>query len=150
MPRLLPRLFVLLLAFAGAAAFAQTAPAPDAALREAFLAEAGEKYGLERSEVEAWLAQSDYKQGIVDAMSRPAEAVKPWKDYRPIFISDRRIREGQAFLAKHRDALQPVAETPAATACSMRSTRSASSTRSAASPSRSSAKRCAAGSSATN
>ncbi|WP_290891112.1 lytic murein transglycosylase B [Arenimonas sp.] len=110
MPRLLPRLFVLLLAFAGAAAFAQTAPAPDAALREAFLAEAGEKYGLERSEVESWLAQSDYKQGIVDAMSRPAEAVKPWKDYRPIFISDRRIREGQAFLAKHRDALQPVAE----------------------------------------
>jgi membrane-bound lytic murein transglycosylase B len=110
MPRHLSRLFVLLLACAGAAASAQTAPAPDAALREAFIAEAGEKYGLERGEVEAWLAQSEYKQGIVDAMSRPAEAVKPWKDYRPIFISDRRIREGQAFLAKHRDALQPVAE----------------------------------------
>ena len=110
MPRFLSCLSVLLLASAGAFASAQHAPAPDAALREAFVAEAGEKYGLERREVEAWLAQSEYKQAIVDAMSRPAEAVKPWKDYRPIFISDRRIREGQAFMARHGDALQPVAE----------------------------------------
>jgi membrane-bound lytic murein transglycosylase B len=112
MPRLISRLLVLLLACAGAAASAQpaTAPAPDAALREAFIVEAGGKYGLGRSEVEAWLDQSVYKQGIVDAMSRPAEAVKPWKDYRPIFISERRIREGQAFMARHREQLQPVAE----------------------------------------
>jgi len=110
MPRLLSRLLVLLLASAGAVATAQPAPAPDAALREAFLAEANTKYGLERSEVEAWLAQSVYQQSIVNAMSRPAEAVKPWKDYRPIFISDRRIREGQAFAARHRDALQVVSD----------------------------------------
>ncbi|HEU0152329.1 MAG TPA: lytic murein transglycosylase B [Arenimonas sp.] len=111
MPRLLSRLLVLLLASAGAAsAQPATVPSADAALREAFIAEAVEKYGLARPGIEAWLGQAEYKQGIVDAMSRPAEAVKPWKDYRPIFISDRRIREGQAFLAKHRDALQPVAE----------------------------------------
>ena len=110
MPRLLSRLFVLLLATAGAVVSAQPAPAPDAALREAFIEEAGTRYGLERSAIEAWLAQSEYKQGIVDAMSRPAEAVKPWKDYRPIFISDRRIREGQAFMARHRAQLQPVAD----------------------------------------
>ncbi|GAB2498266.1 lytic murein transglycosylase B [Arenimonas alkanexedens] len=108
MSRLIYRLFPLLLATASAVTTAQPVPAPEAALREAFVVEAGSKYGLERSEVEAWLAQSDYRQSIVNAMSRPAEAVKPWKDYRPIFISDRRIREGQAFLATHREALQAV------------------------------------------
>ena len=31
---------------------------------------------------------------IVAAMSRPAEKVKPWREYRPIFISERRIADG--------------------------------------------------------
>jgi membrane-bound lytic murein transglycosylase B len=34
---------------------------------------------------------------VIDAISRPAEA-KPWKDYRPIFVTDRRIDDGVAFL----------------------------------------------------
>jgi membrane-bound lytic murein transglycosylase B len=112
MPRLVFRLLAPLLLLAAAGAFAQdraAAPAPDAAVRAAFVAEAAEKYGLAPDEIEAWLAQAEYRQSIVDAMSRPAEAVKPWKHYRPIFITDRRIADGQAFLARHRDALDKVA-----------------------------------------
>jgi membrane-bound lytic murein transglycosylase B len=41
-------------------------------------------------------------------MSRPAESVKTWAQYRPIFISGNRIAGGQAFLAKHRQALDKV------------------------------------------
>jgi membrane-bound lytic murein transglycosylase B len=37
-------------------------------------------------------------------MSKPAEA-KPWRDYRPIFITQARIDGGRAFLAEHRDEL---------------------------------------------
>lgn len=110
MPRLALRLIALLLALAATGVSAQdAAPAPDAALRSAFVADASEKYGLTADEIDAWLAQSEYRQSIVDAMSRPAEAVKPWKHYRPIFISDRRIADGQAFLAQHRAELDKVA-----------------------------------------
>lgn len=106
MPSLLLRLSALLLAASAAAAHAS--PVPDPALREAFLAHASEKYGLPAGEVEGWLAQSGYRQSIVNAMARPAERVKSWGEYRPIFISDKRIRDGQAFLARHRDALARV------------------------------------------
>jgi membrane-bound lytic murein transglycosylase B len=42
---------------------------------------------------------------IVEAMDRPAEKAKPWYDYRPIFITERRIREGTDFWVAHRQAL---------------------------------------------
>jgi membrane-bound lytic murein transglycosylase B len=106
MPRLALRLLAPLLLLASAAAFAQ--PAPDAALRASFVAEAAQKYGLEPAEIESWLGQAQHRQSIVDAMSRPAESVKTWAQYRPIFISGNRIAGGQAFLAKHRQALDKV------------------------------------------
>ena len=44
------------------------------------------------------LQNARFKQSIVDAMTRPAEA-KPWYDYRPIFITEKRIRGGRRVLA---------------------------------------------------
>src|SRR5690606_37305042 len=82
----------VLLMLAGLAS-AQSGPAPDPELRAAFLAEATGKYGLPAEEVEDWLARASYRQSIVNAMARPAEAVKPWKDYRPIFLTGKRSEE---------------------------------------------------------
>lgn len=48
------------------------------------------------------------QQSILDAISRPAEA-KPWKDYRPIFVTDKRIDDGVAFYRKHRTLLERIA-----------------------------------------
>jgi membrane-bound lytic murein transglycosylase B len=42
---------------------------------------------------------------IIDAMDRPAEKAKPWYEYRPIFVTERRIREGTDFWVAHRQAL---------------------------------------------
>jgi membrane-bound lytic murein transglycosylase B len=42
---------------------------------------------------------------IIEAMDRPAEKAKPWSEYRPIFITERRIREGTDFWLAHRQAL---------------------------------------------
>jgi membrane-bound lytic murein transglycosylase B len=42
---------------------------------------------------------------IIDAMDRPAEKAKPWFEYRPIFVTERRIREGVDFWTAHRQAL---------------------------------------------
>jgi membrane-bound lytic murein transglycosylase B len=55
--------------------------------------------------VEAVLAGSSVQQSILDAMSRPAEKVKPWHEYRAIFITPKRIQAGVDFLAEHSDTL---------------------------------------------
>ncbi len=47
------------------------------------------------------------QQSILDAISRPAES-KPWKDYRPIFLTSRRIDDGVAFYRQHRGLLERI------------------------------------------
>ncbi|MEO5829011.1 MAG: lytic murein transglycosylase B [Rhodanobacter sp.] len=47
------------------------------------------------------------QQSILDAISRPAEG-KPWKDYRPIFLTDKRINDGVAFYREHRSLLDQI------------------------------------------
>jgi len=107
MRRFVPyRLIFPLMALLPVASLAQQSPDP--AVRAAFAAEAAGKYGLAPEEIDAWLDRSSLRPGIVAAMARPAEKVKPWRDYRPIFISDRRIADGRAFLARHREALAKV------------------------------------------
>jgi membrane-bound lytic murein transglycosylase B len=48
--------------------------------------------------------------GIIEAISRPAEA-KPWHEYRPIFLTDDRIREGVKFWRRNATHLQRAYET---------------------------------------
>src|SRR5690606_13380702 len=74
-----------------------------------FVAYAVEHYGADADTVRAALAQAEYKQSIIDAISRPAEKVRSWADYRPIFMTDARISGGQAFYREHREALERVA-----------------------------------------
>jgi len=66
-------------------------------------------YGVDPAHIRRVLAGAEHKQSIIDAMSRPAEAVRPWRDYRPIFINDARISGGRAFYAENRAALDRVA-----------------------------------------
>jgi membrane-bound lytic murein transglycosylase B len=73
--------------------------------RAAFLRSTSQRFGIPAAQVDAVLANAQIRQGIVNAMARPAEA-KPWRDYRPIFIQPARIDGGRAFLAQHRAALQ--------------------------------------------
>ncbi len=85
---------------------AQDKPAP--ADLAAFAQQTAKAYELDAKAVQATLAQAHYRQSTVDAMSRPAESVKTWKDYRPIFVTPKRIAGGRAFLAANRKALMKV------------------------------------------
>lgn len=76
---------------------------------DAFVEYTAATYGVDRAQVRAVLAQAEKKQGIIDAMNRPAEAVKKWFEYRPIFINDARINGGVAFYKANRAALDRVA-----------------------------------------
>ena len=85
-----------------------TTPVPFATARANFIRDTASRYGIGPATIEAALAQAEFKDSIVKAMSRPAERVKPWNEYRPIFITQARIDGGRAFLAKHRQELAKV------------------------------------------
>jgi membrane-bound lytic murein transglycosylase B len=76
---------------------------------EEFAAKAASEYDLDQQEVIALLQNARFKQSIVDAMSRPAEA-KPWYDYRPIFITDKRIKGGVEFWRENEALIAQAAE----------------------------------------
>ena len=55
------------------------------------------EHKFDRQQVKNWMSQARHQKSIVDAMSRPAEKVKTWYDYRKIFITDLRIERGVEF-----------------------------------------------------
>ena len=73
-----------------------------------FVAYAARDYGVDADTVRAALAQAQYQQSIIDAISRPAEKVRSWAEYRPIFMTDARINGGRDFYLQHRAALERV------------------------------------------
>lgn len=76
---------------------------------EEFAARAASEHGLDQAEVLQLLQEARFKQSIVDAMTRPAEA-KPWFKYRPIFITDKRIEKGVAFWRDNEALINQAAE----------------------------------------
>lgn len=92
---------------AWAAPGAAPVPVVEASKLAAFAAEVSQQHQLPAAQVQALLAEAQYQQSIIDAITRPAEA-KPWSAYRPIFLTAKRIADGRAFLAQHRAALERV------------------------------------------
>lgn len=75
-----------------------------------FVVDTAAKYGIDQAYVREILAKAVYKQSVVNAMSRPAEATRTWAQYRPIFLTDSRISQGRNYLAANRAELETVAE----------------------------------------
>ena len=64
-----------------------------------------ENHQFDREQIVDWLSSATYQQSIVKAMSRPAEKVKPWYQYRKHFISDLRIERGLQFWEENQQTL---------------------------------------------
>ena len=75
-----------------------------------FAAKAAAEYDLDQEEVLVLLGNARFKQSIVDAMTRPAEA-KPWYQYRPIFITEKRIEGGIEFWRENEALIRQASET---------------------------------------
>lgn len=100
----------LLASLLTASCYAETPAGPqDHPGAEAFAQQAAEEHQLSAAEVLALLQQAQYKQSIVDAISRPAES-KPWHEYRPIFLTDERIEAGIEFWRDHQERVATAAE----------------------------------------
>jgi len=70
-----------------------------------FIAQMADHYGFKKRKLRKLLAAVQIQPAIIEAMDRPAEKAKLWYEYRPIFVSDRRIREGTEFWLAHRQEL---------------------------------------------
>lgn len=70
-----------------------------------FIKEMVTKHGFKQSELEGLFKQVKIKQKIIDAMSRPAEKSKPWYEYRKIFLTEKRIKQGVKFWQENMDIL---------------------------------------------
>ncbi len=71
---------------------------------QAFIQAISRKHGFDPEALRAIFAQAQDQPRIIEAITRPAEA-KPWRDYRKIFLTGRRIEEGVAFWRKHAGVL---------------------------------------------
>ena len=83
-------------------------PVPFETARANFVRDTSARYGIPAAEIEATLARANFLDSVVAAMSRPAERVKPWHEYRPMFITQARIDGGRSFLEQNRAALERV------------------------------------------
>ena len=70
-----------------------------------FIAHMEGTYGFKKRALRKLLKSADSQPAIIEAMSKPAEKAKLWYEYRPIFLNERRIREGTEFWIAHRQAL---------------------------------------------
>jgi membrane-bound lytic murein transglycosylase B len=75
-----------------------------------FIAHMHEAYGFEARPLRKLLSGAQVVPAILEAMEKPAEKAKLWYEYRPIFLNERRIREGTDFWIAHREALEQASE----------------------------------------
>ena len=69
-----------------------------------FAAEVAREHGVDEGRIRALLAEAIILPQVLAAMSRPAEG-KEWREYRPIFLTEKRITAGVEFWSKHADLL---------------------------------------------
>jgi membrane-bound lytic murein transglycosylase B len=70
-----------------------------------FIAHMSSAYSFKKRPLRKLLNSAQSQPAILDAMEKPAEKAKQWFEYRPIFLNERRIREGTDFWLAHRQAL---------------------------------------------
>ncbi|HVY65191.1 MAG TPA: lytic murein transglycosylase B [Gammaproteobacteria bacterium] len=95
-------------------AFASAAQAPDpaaiATARKAFVDRMVRQHQFDRADLAALLDQVQINQTIIDTMSKPAERVVPWFEYRRIFLTEERIAAGVQFWREHARELDSVSQ----------------------------------------
>lgn len=74
-------------------------PATAATLRpqdSARMTELSAQLHVPQSQIDAAVANADFRQAVLDAYKRPAES-KPWYEYEALFMTDKRIQQGVEF-----------------------------------------------------
>ncbi|TQV68313.1 lytic murein transglycosylase B [Exilibacterium tricleocarpae] len=72
----------------------------------ALIEELATEHNFDSADLTRIFGQAQKKQAILDAIARPAEKTKPWKDYRAIFLTPSRIDKGVQFWRDNRAVLE--------------------------------------------
>ncbi|MGD2053767.1 MAG: lytic murein transglycosylase B [Gammaproteobacteria bacterium] len=72
---------------------------------QAFIDDMVEKHGFDRERLVSQFASAQKLEGVLEAIAKPAERVLTWKEYRPIFLTSKRINGGNKFLQENRETL---------------------------------------------
>ena len=73
-----------------------------------FIEEMRERHGFAQEWLDDVIGTASSDERILELISRPAERVRPWHEYRAHFLTEQRIAEGVAFWDAHRDSLAEV------------------------------------------
>ena len=76
-----------------------------------FVRELAARESFNERELLTVFRHAEYKQSIIDAITRPAERTLTWAKYQDIFLTERRTVSGIEFMEKNRAALQAAYET---------------------------------------
>ena len=71
-----------------------------------FIDEMVERHNFDRNDLELKFELAEKLDGVLEAIAKPAEKVLTWREYRPIFVTSKRIRRGNEFLRLHRELLK--------------------------------------------
>lgn len=74
-----------------------------------FIARVEREQQLDAETVRSILGLARVQPRIIEAISRPAERVRPWHEYRKIFMTEERISAGVEFWRTHRERIEYVA-----------------------------------------
>jgi membrane-bound lytic murein transglycosylase B len=75
----------------------------------AFIERVHTEQGVDPDTVRSILGLARIQPPIIEAISRPAERVRPWHEYRNIFMTEERIVAGVKFWQEHRERIERVA-----------------------------------------
>lgn len=75
-----------------------------------FIAEMQRDYEFDPDALAKLLSKAETRQSILDAISRPAERVVPWHEYREQFLNPQRIQYGTRFRDEHPERLRAIGD----------------------------------------
>ena len=86
-------------------ALAQSAPYGERREVQAFIQEMVQRHGFIETELNYLFSRVRRTDQVLEAIERPAEKTRTWREYRAPFMEERRIADGFAFWRSHRAAL---------------------------------------------
>ncbi len=97
--------FVFSVLFYTPAASAQENYAQRADVKK-FISEMVNQHGFNRAYLENKFANAKRLDNVLESIAKPAERELTWKQYRPIFVTDKRSSKGKKFIEDHRQTLE--------------------------------------------
>lgn len=70
----------------------------------AFIDEMVAQHGFEREPLVRLFRDTQHNERVIELITSPAEA-KPWREYRPILVTEQRTKQGVAFMRENRETL---------------------------------------------